>query len=208
MQFTKKSCIHLCIFFSLSDLDLKAFKPRHHPEHSACSGRGPWHSRTVLRPREDVLAEYPLLRWGQKRGAQSLPQYDSGLLRLQIVALLPSSPPIHLNLAFPRAPLKKKILKNRNWRQVNICSQRVIVFHRDSNACWTPLGVAFALGENYSSSSPLARGGPFLSTVLMDTLVLDVLVPGSRNGRHRLPCAGSAPKRQFHLPNSLALTTI
>lgn len=89
MPFTMKSSIHLSFLFSRSDLGLEAFKPRHHPEHRARSGRGPRHSRAVLRPGEDVLTEHPLLRRGQKRGAQSLPQYDSRLLRLQIVAFLP-----------------------------------------------------------------------------------------------------------------------
>lgn len=70
------------LFYSPSAAGPEALQPRHHPEHCARSGRGPRHSGAMLRPGEDVLAQHPLLRRGQERGAQGLPQHDSGLLRL------------------------------------------------------------------------------------------------------------------------------
>lgn len=39
----------------------ETLEPRHHPEHSAGSGRRPRHSGAVLRPGEDVFPQHPLL---------------------------------------------------------------------------------------------------------------------------------------------------
>ena len=63
-------------------LGSEAVEPRHHPEHSAGSGCRPRHPGAVLRPGEDVLPQHPLLRRGQERGAESLPQHDCRFLRL------------------------------------------------------------------------------------------------------------------------------
>lgn len=64
---------------------LEALQPRHHPEHRAGGGRRAGHPGAVLRPGEDVFPQHPLLRRGQERGAEGLPQHDRGFVRLQIV---------------------------------------------------------------------------------------------------------------------------
>lgn len=72
-------------FYLVSFTVIETFQPRHHPEHRPSSGRGPGHPGALLRPREDVPAQHPLPGRGQERRPQSLPQHDSGLLRLQIM---------------------------------------------------------------------------------------------------------------------------
>lgn len=64
----------------------ETFEPRHHPEHRPSSRSCPWHSRALLCPWEDVLTQYPLLRRGQERGPEGLPEHDSGFLRLPIMS--------------------------------------------------------------------------------------------------------------------------
>lgn len=71
----------------------EAVEPRHHPEHRPGRGRGPGDPRAVLRPGEDVLPQHPVLRRGQERGAEGLPQHDGGFLRLPVVPLSLSAPP-------------------------------------------------------------------------------------------------------------------
>lgn len=143
-------------FYSLSAAGLEALQPRHHPEHSARSGRGPRHSGAVLRPGEDVLAQHPLLRRGQKRGAQSLPQHDSRLLRLSIVAFSPSSPPAHLNLTLLEPPPKntqEQELKEVNFYQPK-CHSLLPSFKRPLDSSWRSLRTG---GEHLLLLSPGQR---------------------------------------------------
>lgn len=83
-----------------------SIQPCHHPEHRQGCGNHPRCSWTVLCSRENESPQCAFSRPKQEYGAQSLPRYVSGYLRLPVVPELPEWPELLLTLVKDSRPTK------------------------------------------------------------------------------------------------------